>query len=123
MTKASAARIARRRRGRPSRDYSDDPDVVIAETAIALQAAWGLSERRSIDLALAIHQAEPGAPTKIPRGGKAGLVVGYTLPNQEGFHGRNRNIRRKLEGGKLRPDALVVRAVARLLHRIRARRV
>lgn len=121
MTRASAARIARRR-GRPPRDYSDDPDLVIAETAIALEAAWGLSERQAIDWALAIHRGESSGPSKLPRGDKAGVVVGYTLPDRQSFHGRNRDIRRKLEAGKLRPDARVVRAIARLLHRIRTRK-
>jgi hypothetical protein len=123
MTKASAARVARRRRGRPQRDYSDDPDLLAAETAIALQAAWGLSERRAIDLALAIHQGKLGSASKMPRGAKAGTLVGFTLADRQSFHGRNRDIRRKLEAGKLRPDARVVRSIARLLHRIRTPKV
>ena len=53
MTRASAARIARRR-GRPARDYSDDADLLVAETAFALELAWGLSERSAIDWALVI---------------------------------------------------------------------
>jgi hypothetical protein len=113
MTKASAARIARRRR-------SHEDDLLVAETAIALEAAWGLSERAAIDLALTIHQAAGvGRPSKIPRGAKAGTVIGHALPDPETFHGRNRDIRRKLESRKLHPDARVVRAIARLLHRIR----
>jgi hypothetical protein len=116
VTKASAARIARRR--------GHEDDLLVAETAIALQAAWGLSERSAIDLALTIHHAGGlGRPSKIPRGGKAGILVGYALPDQESFHGQNRDIRRKLKAGKLRPDVRVVRAVARLLHRIRTRKV
>ena len=122
MTKASASRIARRR-GRPSRDYSDDPDLVIAETAFALEAAWGLSERTAIDWALTIHQAELVLPTKIPRGGKAGMLLGYALPRRAGFHSRNRDIRRKLEVGKLQPDAQRVRGIARLLHLVRTCRL
>ena len=47
VTKASAARIARRRR-------SHEDDLLVAETAIALEAAWGLSERAAIDLAAVI---------------------------------------------------------------------
>jgi hypothetical protein len=123
MTKASAARITRRRGSRPRRDYSDDPDLVIAETAFALEVAWGLSERTAIDWALVIHQAEPAAATKIPRGGKAGALLGAALPHQASFHGRNRDIRRKLEIGKLQPDAQRVRAIARLLHHIRTCRL
>jgi hypothetical protein len=125
MTRSSPARRERRLRrgrGRPPHDYSDDPNLVVAETAIALEIAWGMSERRAIDLALAIHVDRPNKPSKIPRGGKAGLLVGYTLPNQESFHGRNRDIRRKLQTGKLIPDANVVRAIARLLHKIHTRR-
>jgi len=124
MTKASAARIARRR-GRPSRDYSDDPDVAIAEIAIALEVAWGFSERRAIDLALVACQGTPGPPSKTPRGVKAGMWRGgsVALPEQQSFHGRNRDIRRKLKSGKLQPDAEIVRAMARLLHRVRTRRV
>ena len=118
MTKASASRVARRR-GRPPRDYSDDPDLVIAETAFALEAAWGLSERSAIDLALTIHQAEAAAATKVPRGGKEGTVIGYALPHQAGFHSRNRDIRRKLEAGKLQPDAQRVRNITRLLQLVR----
>ena len=118
MTKASASRVARRR-GRPPREYSDDPDLVIAETAFALEAAWGLSERSAIDLALTIHQAEAAAPTKIPRGGKAGVLLGHALPHQAGFHSRNRDIRRKLEAGKLQPDAQRVRNITRLLQLVR----
>jgi hypothetical protein len=122
MTRASPSRIARRR-GRPFRDYSDDPDLVIAETAIALQDAWGLSERTAIDWALVIHQAEVADPTKMPRGGKAGVLLGHALPHQAGFHSRNRDIRRKLEAGKLRPDAQRVLNITRLLHLVRAPRL
>lgn len=114
MTRASAARIARRR--------SHDDDLLVAETAIALQVAWGLSERTAIDWALTIHQATGfGRPSKIPRGAKAGTVIGFALP--ETVHGRNRDIRRKLESGKLQLDARVVRAMALLLRRIRTREV
>jgi hypothetical protein len=117
LTRASAARVARRRR-------SHEDDLLVAETAIALQLAWGLSERTAIDLALTIHQATGfGRPSKIPRGAKAGVVLGFALPNSETFHGRNRDIRRKLESGKLQPDDRVVRAMSRLLQRIRTRKV
>ena len=122
MTRASAARIARRR-GRPARDYSDDEDLLVAETAFALELAWGLSERTAIDWALVIHQAESAASTKMPRGGKVGVLLGHALPHQASFHSRNRDIRRKLETGKLRPDAQCVRAIARLLRLIRTIRV
>lgn len=112
-------RSKRLRRGRPPRDYSDDPDQSVAELEIALQAAWGLSERKALDLALAVDQGEPGTPSKIPRGVKAGVLVGYALPQQKSFSSRSADIRRKLKSGKLRPRAEVVLAIARLLHRIR----
>jgi hypothetical protein len=122
MTRASPSRLARRR-GRPRRDYSNDPDLIIAETAWALEAAWGLSERTAIDWALVIHQAELAVPAKIPRGGKAGILLGYALPHRAGFHSRNRDIRRKLETGKLQPDAQSVRNMTRLLHLVRTARL
>src|SRR5262245_23206524 len=115
MTKASASRVARRH-GRPPYDRDD---LLIAETAFALEAAWGLSERTAIDWALVIHQAELAAHSKIPRGGKAGVLLGHTLPDQASFHSRNRDIRRKLEAGTLRPDAQRVRDITRLLHLVR----
>jgi hypothetical protein len=107
------------RQGRPPRDYSGDPDVEVAELAFALQAAWGLSERAAIDLALAICQGKPCAPSK--RG--AGVLVSYALPRQRTFRSRNADIRRKLKVGKLRPDAEVVLKIARLLQQIRRLRV
>jgi hypothetical protein len=101
--------------------YSDDPDLSVAELAIALQAAWGLSERKAIDLALAVDQGEPGSPSKNPRGTKtkAGVLAGYTLPMEKTFVSRAADIRRKLKSGKLQPDAKTVLVIARLLHQIR----
>jgi hypothetical protein len=115
--------MIKRRRGRPPRDYSDDPDLPVAELAFALQIAWDLSERRALDLALAIYQGEPTKPSNIPRGAKAGVLVGYALPTQKTFASRNADIRRKLKAGKLRPNAGAVRAIARLLHRVRKSKV
>jgi hypothetical protein len=111
----------KRRRGRPRRDYSDDPDRVVAQFAIALQAAWDLSERMAIDLALAVLQGKPGSPSKVPRGAKAkaGPLVSYALPDQKSFKSRSADIRRKLKAGKLHPNAVVVIEIARrLLHSI-----
>jgi hypothetical protein len=117
------------KRGRPPRDYSDDPDLEVAEWAIALQGAWGLSERKAIDLALAICQGKRVPPSKIPRGAKkiGGILTGYALPMNRQFRSRNADIRRKLKAGKLRPDSTRILEVARrltlevvrLLHRIR----
>jgi len=113
--------VKRRKRGRPPRDYRDDPDVEVAEWAIALQAAWGMSERAAFDLALAICQGEPGEPSKVPRGAKtkAGVLVGYALPDNKSFASRSADIRRKLKAGKLRADHAVVLYITRLLLRIR----
>jgi hypothetical protein len=119
MTKASSARLARRRRGRPPRDYAEDPDIEVVEWAIALQGAWGMSERAALDLALAICQGEPGPPLKIPRGAKTGIVVGYALPLRKNISSRNADIRHKLKTGKLRPNAEVVLRIVRLLLLIR----
>jgi len=113
----------RREPGRPPRDYSSDVDVEVAEWAIALQAAWDLSERRAFDLALTMCQGEAGPPSKIPRGAKAGILVGYRLPLQRSFASRSADIRRKLKLGKLRPRREVVLTIARLLHRLGTFRV
>jgi hypothetical protein len=119
MTRASAARVARQQRGRPRRDYSDDPDLEVAEWALALQAAWGMSERASLDLALAVCQGVPDTPTKIPRAAKAGFLVGYALPRNRAFHSRAADIRHKLQTGRLCPDERMVLYTARILLRIR----
>lgn len=87
--------VTRRQRGRPPRDYRDDPDLEVAEWAIALQSAWTLSERKSIDLALANCQG--------------GLL------NERGFSSRNADIRRKLKAGRIKPNPVVVRRIVRQL--------
>lgn len=111
--------LLKRRRGRPRRDYRDDPDLEVAEWAIALRAAWTLPERKAIDLALAITQGELGPASKRPRGGKTGVLVGYRLPDERAVSSRNADIRRKLKAGKLKADPEVVLRIARLLLRIR----
>jgi hypothetical protein len=90
-------------------------DRPIVELALALQIAWGLSERRAIDLALALIQGDPVEPTKIPRGGKrkGGTLIGYRLRG-ESFRGRNATIRRKLKHA----DRAVTLALAALLLRL-----
>jgi hypothetical protein len=114
-----------RKLGRPPRDYSDDPDLEVAEWAIALHAAWDLSERKAFDWALAICQGQAVLPTKVPRGAKkiGGVLTGYALPMERGFHSRSADIRLKLKAGKLRPDRMVTLEIARLLHRIRRLRI
>jgi hypothetical protein len=125
MTKVSATRVARRGRGRPPRDYSDDPDLAVAEIAIALQAAWDLSERKAFDMALMACYGKPGPLTKLPRGARAGTWRGggSALPMGKGFHSRSADIRYKLKTGKLSPNAEIVLEMARLLHRLRRRKV
>jgi hypothetical protein len=88
----------RRKRGRPKVDPTADTDLPIAELAIALQAAWGISERKAIDLALALMDGHPVEPSKRPRGSghKPGTLVGYELPGNMSFAGRAATIRRKL---------------------------
>jgi hypothetical protein len=117
---ASEVVAMKRKAGRPPRDYSDDPDVLVAELAIALQAASDMSARAALDFALAILEAAISWPTKRPRGARVGLVASYVLPSGSGgFPGRARDIRRKLRRGKLHPDAGRVLRLARLLHRVR----
>jgi hypothetical protein len=111
-------RVPRLLRGRPPRDYGNDPDLPTAELAIALQAAWDLSERRALDFALLVYEGKPGSPSKIPRCAKAGVRVGYELPMSKSFHSRSADVRRKLKAGKLRPNAEAVLKIARLLHQI-----
>jgi hypothetical protein len=104
--------------GRPRRDYSDDPDLVVAELAVALMIERGMSERKALDVALAWHQGERFPPSKTPRGGKGkkGVLVGYLLPMKRSFASRNADIRRKFRLGKLRPRIRVILYLARLLH-------
>jgi hypothetical protein len=116
---ANMRKLHRRQRGRPQRDYGDDDDVEVLEWAIALRAAWGLSERRALDLALAVCQGAFALPSKVPRGGKAGMLVSRALPSERRFDSRNADIRRKLQAGKLRPHREITLRIARLLLRIR----
>jgi hypothetical protein len=107
------------RRGRPPQPR--DTDLAVAELAIAVQAAWDLSERKAIDWALAVIEGEPVSPSKIPRGmtRRQGTLIGHALPRGDSFAGRSRDIRRKLNAGRLRPDAGQVLLHARVLHRLR----
>jgi hypothetical protein len=76
-----------------------------------MQAAWGLSERRAIDLALALMEGQPVEPSKMPRGRKAGTLIGYRLLNNMTFAGRAATIRRKLKWA----DRTVILAIAIML--------
>jgi hypothetical protein len=62
--KDTRSKPPRLKRGRPPRDYSDDPDLAVAELAIALQAAWDLSERKALDLALVGLSGHPRSALK-----------------------------------------------------------
>jgi hypothetical protein len=78
MTKSSASRLRRRR---PPEDIRDDPDRITIEFALALKAAWGLSERAAFDLAVAWCESRVTEPTKTPRGSgkRPGLFIGHEL--------------------------------------------
>jgi hypothetical protein len=106
MTRASEARKLRRERRR--KDISNDPDRIAIEFALALKAAWGMSERAAFDLAVAWCEARVTDPTKTPRGVKAGLLVGYDRVTAT-ITGRASTLRRKSKRHSPRPD--VVRAL------------
>jgi hypothetical protein len=78
MTKSSASRLRRRR---PPEDIRDDPDRITIEFALALKAAWGLSERAAFDLAVAWCESRVTEPTKTPRGSgkRPGLLIGHEI--------------------------------------------
>jgi hypothetical protein len=98
MTRADTASQPRRKRGRPPKDFTNDPDLRIAALALALQAVADLSERKAVDLALAVVEGEPVPASKMPRGASkraAGVLIGYRLPKT--VAGRNATIRRKLK--------------------------
>jgi hypothetical protein len=99
------------RRGPPLKD-----DRLIIELTLALQVAWGLSERKAIDIALALLEARVVEPTKVPRGGKrkGGTLIGYRL--RESFPGRASSIRRKMHKPQdFNADPAVALALATLL--------
>jgi hypothetical protein len=117
MTKASPARINRRKlgRGRPPKDPRTDPDLLTTEYALALQDpdGWGLSERMAIDFQVAWFEATATPPTKVPRGakGRPGVLVGYeNRKPYRTFKGRNNVLRRKLRHA--RPEMVAVLKLA-----------
>ena len=103
--------------GRPPRDYSDDPDLLVAELAVAFMLDRGMSERKALDLALTWHQGERSPPSRTPRGGKGkeGVLVGHRLARGKTFASRTADIRRKVRRGKLRPRIRVILHLAYLL--------
>jgi hypothetical protein len=114
MTKASAARIERRRRGRPSKD-----DQIVVDVAAALTEAYSLGPQQARDLALAVLEGKMVTPSKLPRGaGRRALphsvVMAYELPFAT-FKGRQVTILQKIRSGKLRPRRDVVVALVSVL--------
>jgi hypothetical protein len=108
--------VKRRKRGRPQRDYSDDPDLVVAELAVAMMIKWDISERAALDRALHEWEGERLPPSKIPRGTPPGaIVIGSRLPGGRSFASRSSDIRRKFKLGKLRPRLSIIFRFVRLL--------
>jgi len=119
MTKASAARIARRGRGRPPKD---EEDLIVRELALAYQLAWGRGPQKAgrgtrwrgaqeaRDLALAWLEGVPARPTKLPRGYRKAaarsMLGGFDLPHAT-FEGREGAIAKNRRGGGVRRDVVL----------------
>lgn len=105
--------MTRRGRGRPPK-Y----DQLVRELALAAEVAYGVGPQQARDWAVALMEARPARPTKLPRGFRKAPVgsklVGYELPRAT-FAGRETAIRQKIkrEGGGVRRDVVV--ALFRLL--------
>jgi hypothetical protein len=118
MTKSSAARIDRRlgrEKGRPPKDPRTDPDMIAIEFALALQAAWQISERKAFDLAVAWFEARMAEPTKTPRGASKhpdGLLVGYETFPAKTVSGRALTLRKKSRRHSPRPDVVAALTMA-----------
>jgi hypothetical protein len=113
MTRASAARVERRI-GRPLKDMSDDPDRISIEFALALQKAWGMSERMAFDFVIARFEAIETEPTKTPRGTskKPGFLVGYETAPLRTVKGRALTLRKKIKRLPPRPDVVAALTMA-----------
>jgi hypothetical protein len=122
MTRANPARRARpsAKRGRPKIDPTLDPDRRIVAAAVALQAGLGLSQRKSIDVALALLEGTPITAARAPRGARrrGGILIGYQLRMHKSFAGRAATIRRKL----VHADTAVVKNMAMLLRSVLPKR-
>jgi hypothetical protein len=117
MTKQTARARVERRMGRPPKDIRDDPDRIKIEFAMALQKAWGLSERKAFDFVVARFEALATEPTKTPRGAHkhpGAQIVGYETRPFRTVSGRSSVLRRKSKRRALRPD--VVSALTLALH-------
>jgi hypothetical protein len=94
------ARALRRGRGRPPKD-----DQLLRELALAAEVAYGLGPQQARDWAVAVMEARPARPTKLPRvfrkAPAGSKLVGYELPLAT-FAGRETAIRQKIrrEGGE-----------------------
>jgi hypothetical protein len=108
MTKSSKERIARHERRR--KDISTDPDLITIEFALALKAAWQMSERAAFDFVVARFESRMTDPTKTPRGEHPGSIpVGYETFPRKTVSGRSATLRQKSKRYSPRPD--VVRAL------------
>jgi hypothetical protein len=117
MTRASPARRERRQRGRPPKEPHDDPDQFTIDLVAAVQAAWGISERKAFDLALCFLEAHEGPPTKMPRGKYRpdSVVVGYERRHTDGlrtFAGRASTLRQKSKRTPPRPRVVQALSLA-----------
>jgi hypothetical protein len=108
MTRSSERQV-RRKLGRPPQ--TNDTDQLTIDLVAAMQDAWGISERKAIDLAICFLEAQPGPPTKVPRGQHAadGLLVGYEQRTLKTFAGRSATLRQK---AKPRPQVVRVLSLA-----------
>src|SRR5215471_18687624 len=105
MTRASAARVARRRRGRPRKDARDQ---LVVDLMAALMENTSLGPQQARDLALALLEGKIATATKLPRGARKAaphsVLLGHVLPMS--FEGRSEAIRDK----QLKPRPAVVAA-------------
>jgi len=136
MTKASAARVARRSRGRPPSKERLAVDQVIVDMAAALAEVYGLSLRRARALAMALLLGKPDAdgPLRLPRGaGKllrekldrpppraagTGKVPRFILAARKlpkTVSGHEASVLRRLKGAKVKPRPKVVEDLVRIL--------
>ena len=112
MTKASPARLERRRLGlgRPHMDVCADPDRIKVEFALGLQAGCAISERKAFDLVVCHFESRAVDPSKMPRNAGAGLLVGYETQPARTVAGRARSLRRKIRIA--RPDVVAALTLA-----------
>jgi hypothetical protein len=80
--------LRRRWGGRPIKDIRADPDLIKVEFALALKAAWKISERKAFDLVVAEFESRVVAASR-------GLVEYETSPART-IAGRARTLRRKV---------------------------